>query len=318
MTRTVFTLLCVLTLGLLPVIGNAHEGHDDISSLTGSGDAPSGIPLTLSTETITNLDIRTRKAEIKPLPDVISMPAIVTLMPDKQAQITTRFDGQVRDIKVKLGQEVRKGQELITVEPVPMASNIITLKSPINGQVITQNVVLGQSVTFETAMIEIADASQILLKGAIYETPELAKIQIGQKVTAQMGIYPGRRFEGIVEKIDAGPSADSRALHIYALLDNADRALKPNLRGTMSVELEGSNTPTISVPVSSVIENNGVSFLFVRDGEKFERRIIQTGRRSGDEMEIISGLFPDEEVVTQGNYQLQYLKPDAPKAETEH
>lgn len=318
MTRTVFALLCVLTLGLLPITGNAHEGHDDISALTGGGDSPSGAPLTLSAETIANLDIRTHKAEMKPLPDVLSMPAIVTLMPDKQAQITTRFDGQVRDIKVKLGQEVRKGQELMTVEPVPMASNIITLKSPMNGQVIAQNVVLGQSVTFETSMIEIADASQILLKGAIYETPELAKIQVGQKVTAQMGVYPGRRFEGIVEKIDAGPSADSRVLHVYALLDNADRALKPNLRGTMSVELEGSNTPAISVPISSVIENNGVFFLFVRDGEKFERRIVQTGRKSGDEVEIISGLFPDEEVVTQGNYQLQYLKPDAPKAETEH
>ena len=120
-----------------------------------------------------------------------------------------------------------------------------------------------------------------------------------------------------VERIDAGPQADSRALHAYAIFDNADGALRPNLRGTLNIEIGGSDTPTIAVPVAAVLENNGVSFVFVREGNNFERREVQTGRKSGANIEILSGVLPEEDVVVQGNYQIQYLKPVAKPVTTQ-
>ncbi len=288
----------------------AHEGHGDTEALTAGDAAAAGEPLTLSQESIANLGVKTVTAEMKPLPDTLSMPATVALLPEKQAQMTTRFDGRIQEIKVKIGEDVQKGQDLIIVEPVQIGTNVITYKAPITGRVMQQNVVLGQAVTFQTSLIDIADISQVLMKGAVYETPDLARLKVGQKVRASIGIYPDKVFEGVIEKIDAGPAADSRALHVYALFNNPAKELKPNLRGTMTVTLDDDKAqPTVVVPLASILENNGVSFVFVKEGGTFERREVQIGRKSSVEAEIISGVLPTEEVVTQGSYQLQYLKP---------
>jgi cobalt-zinc-cadmium efflux system membrane fusion protein len=293
----------------------AHEGHDDTTALTGEA-APAGAPLTLSPETIANLDVKTATAAMKPLPDTLSMPATVSLLPERQAQVTTRFDGRIQEIKVKIGEDVQKGQELIIVEPVQIGTNVITYRSPMTGRVMQQNVVVGQAVTFQTSLIDLADIRQVLLKGAVYETPDLARLKVGQQVTASIGIYPNQSFEGKIEKIDAGPAADSRAMHVYALFDNAAGLLKPNLRGTMNVTLNDMDEKqTVVIPLSAVLENNGVSFVFVRDGKTFERREVQLGNKTSSEIEVISGVLPDEEIVTQGNYQLQYLKPTTKQPE---
>ena len=312
-----YILFTVVMLGALASSAYAHEGHNDIDALTGNT-AVSNAPLVLSAESIGNIGIETKPAELKPLPDTLTMPATVALIPERQAQVTTRFEGRVQEIKVKLGQEVQKGQDLIVVEPVQIGTNIITFKAPMSGRVMQQNVVPGQSVTFQTSLLDIADTSKILIKGAIYETPELARLAVGQNVRASIGIYPDRIFEGVIEKIDVGPAVESRTLHVYALFDNADGALKPNLRGTLSVILDDGGKPSVVVPASAVLENNGVSFVFVREDKRFERREIEVGRKTSNEIEIISGVFPDEQVVTQGNYQLQYLRPEAPPKKEEH
>lgn len=317
LTRKPYSICAALVLAALivsaPVL--AHEGHNDTDALTGES-GPAGAPLSLSPETVANLDVKTATAAMKPLPDTLSMPSTVSLLPERQAQVTTRFDGRIQEIKVKIGQDVQKGQELIIVEPVQIGTNVITYRSPMTGRVMQQNVVLGQAVTFQTSLIDLADISQVLLKGAVYETPDLARLKVGQKVTANIGIYPNQTFEGKIEKIDAGPAADSRAMHVYALFDNAAGLLKPNLRGTMVVTLNDKNEkPTVVIPLAAVLENNGVSFVFVREGQTFERREVQLGSKTSSEIEVVSGVLPDEEVVTQGNYQLQYLKPTPKKPE---
>lgn len=284
----------------------AHEGHDDIEALTGG--APAGGALELDKETIANLEIKSVPAELKPLPEILSMPALVTLIPERQALITTRFDGLIREIMVKLGEEVRKGQPLLAADPGLTLANDrrYTITTPIDGRVIQQNVVLGQPVAVQTVVMQIADMQEVLLRGALYETPDISRIKVGQTARALIPIYAGQVFEGSVEKIDAGPAPESHVFHVYARFRNAGELLKPNLRGNLEIELGGAEKPVVVVPASAVLENNGVFFLFVKDGNKFERREVRLGRKSANEVEIVSGIFPDEEAVTQGNYQLQY------------
>ncbi|MBK6896469.1 MAG: efflux RND transporter periplasmic adaptor subunit [Alphaproteobacteria bacterium] len=297
-----------MTLFSAPVM--AHEGHGDTSTFT-SGTGPANAPVTLTDESIANLGVKTIPAALEPLAEIISLPAVVTLLPEQQAFITTRFDGQVRDIKVKAGEKVTKWQDLLVVEPLNVGVQLVTLKSPISGTIIRQNVVIGQPVSFESILMEVGDNSRMLVKGTLYETSTLSRLKAGQKASAKIGIYDNKTFEGTLERVDAGPETESRALHTYAIFDNADGALRPNLRGTLNIEIGGEDTPTIVIPASAVLENNGTSFVFVRDGNNFERREVALGRKEGDKVEIISGVLPDEDVVFQGNYQIQYLKPAA-------
>ena len=309
-----FLIIYAAAIGFLPIPVMAHEGHGDTSTFT-SGAGPANAPVTLSDESIANLGVKTIPAALESLAESVSLPAVVTLLPEQQAFITTRFDGQVRDIKVKAGEKVTKGQDLLVVEPLNVGVQLVTLKSPISGTIIRQNVVIGQPVSFESILMEVGDNSRMLVKGALYETATLSRLKPGQKATAKIGIYNNKNFQGTLERVDAGPETESRALHAYAIFENADAALRPNLRGTLNIEIGSENTPTIVIPASAVLENNGVSFIFVRDGNNFEKREVTLGRKEGGKVEIISGALPDEDVVFQGNYQIQYLKPAAEHTE---
>jgi len=78
------------------------------------------------------------------------------------------------------------------------------------------------------------------------------------------------------------------------------------LQGQMTIAL-GAPTERLMIPKKAVLGENGAYFVFVRDGNNFERRVVVLGKKSGQEIEIIEGVLPDEAVVIQGNYQLQYL-----------
>ncbi|HBR67956.1 MAG TPA: hypothetical protein DEA55_01095, partial [Rhodospirillaceae bacterium] len=76
----------------------------------------------------------------------------------------------------------------------------------------------------------------------------------------------------------------------------------------------------LTVPVKAILGDSGEQFVFVRSGNAFERRSVKLGAKFGAEREVLEGVFPDEEVVTVGNYQLQFAKSaeakkDAPAAE---
>ncbi|HSH39483.1 MAG TPA: efflux RND transporter periplasmic adaptor subunit, partial [Chthoniobacterales bacterium] len=50
----------------------------------------------------------------------------------------------------------------------------------------------------------------------------------------------------------------------------------------------------------------GNLFVFVRDGNTFERRNVVLGTKAGDQVEIVEGVLPGDNVVTEGHYQLQF------------
>jgi membrane fusion protein, heavy metal efflux system len=80
----------------------------------------------------------------------------------------------------------------------------------------------------------------------------------------------------------------------------------------LSIEI---TTPAdiLTVPVKAILGDSGEQFVFVRSGNDFERRSVKLGAKFGTDREVLEGVFPDEEVVTVGNYQLQFAKSSEPK-----
>jgi membrane fusion protein (multidrug efflux system) len=106
-------------------------------------------------------------------------------------------------------------------------------------------------------------------------------------------VYRGRivRLSPIVELLN-------RTLLVEAEIPNERAALKPGAFARVEVVTEGSNA-IIRVPVASIVTFAGIEkVLVVRQGKIAEVR-VQTGRRAGESVEIVSGLKPGEQVVLQ-------------------
>jgi len=306
-----FALLAVAL--ILLANAHAHEGHVHAPQPGDTGTVAAG-PVELSDIAIANLGVETSEATIVELSPSVQLVAQVEPLPEKVAQITPRFDGTVGEIFVKLGEPVKQGQPLLRVVPRTVGSPDVVIKSPLAGAVTKVNVTLGQAVAPDSVLMVVGDYSTVLARGTAYESPEILELKIGDPAALTVNVFPGQSFEGAIQRSDVGLEAESKTFEVYALIDNRDGKLRPNLLGQLSVGV-GKAQQVLAIPEKAILGDLGNLFVFVREGKTFEKRAIRPGIRSGGQVEIIEGVFPGEQVVTRGNYQLQFSS-GAPKKET--
>lgn len=292
----------------------AHAGHDEAPGSDSAGVASN---VALSDAAINNLGIETVKAVISPRAATVDVGGVVEIPPERQAIINSSAAGRVSEIHIKVGEKIGKGQKLLTIQPIFVGSSPVAIMSPISGYVTKQSVVIGQSVTPESALMEVSDPSEVLVRGIMYETPDVSKIQVGQKVYVSSALLGSQPLTGTVQRLDGAFDSGSRTFNLYALVPNPERRLLANMQVRLAVET-ASPADVLTVPFKAVLGDSGEQFVFVRNGNEFERRIVKLGVRYGNEVEVLEGVFPDEDVVTVGNYQLQFAKPaDAKPKETQ-
>ncbi len=312
MKQTLAIAILILSFGLSGQVF-AHAGHDEAP---GSDSAGTQSIVILTDFAINNLGIQTVKAALEPRAGSVDLNGLVEFLPERQAIVSSRTAGRVSEIHIKAGDKVEKGQRLLTIQPIFVGSSPVSIASPLSGFVTKQSVVLGQSVTPEAVLMEVGDSSEILVRGVMYETPEIAKLQVGQGVRVTSSLISGAPLTGSLQRIDGAYDRGSRTLNVYALVKNPDRRLLANMQVVLSIEITAPSD-ILTVPVKAILGDSGEQFVFVRNGNNFERRSVKLGAKFSADREVLEGVFPDEEVVTVGNYQLQFAKSAAPKKENE-
>lgn len=281
-----------------------HEDHDDHDDHDHEEDG--GGPLVLSDAQMANLGIATVIAEIRPLQDTVELITAVKALPERQAHVSPRFDGQIRDVRATLGDRVKAGDRLVVVEPIIAGASTLTLSAPISGVISTQSAKIGQTVAATSVLFEISDHSRMLLHGTMMESPDITKIRAGQTATVRLDALPGLELVAEVARVYMEREAGTGLFTVHAEADNLEGRLYPGMMGTMSVAVGGA-VPGIVVPRRAVLGGLGNRFVFVRIGDEFERRSVIEGLVLGADTEVLEGVFSGEDVVVQGHYQLQYL-----------
>ncbi len=73
----------------------------------------------------------------------------------------------------------------------------------------------------------------------------------------------------------------------------------------------GGAREAVAIPASSVLDEGGMSVVFVMTGgESFERRQVRLGAREGDWVEVLDGLTPGQRVVSRGAYLVKLASTD--------
>jgi cobalt-zinc-cadmium efflux system membrane fusion protein len=203
-------------------------------------------------------------------------------------------------------------------------SPAITLYAPIEGKVVSNEAVLGMLVDQSTEIMKIIDPTVLWIDAQIYEK-DLAKVKIGQRVEITVPAYPEIVFQGRLSYIGDVVDDQTRTITLRAEVRNrmAEEAveqaafedpqaevddhhflLKPGMFADVDVRLNGDE-PVLAVPASAVLEEGDQKIVFVCHDGAFVRREVETGVVDGQYRQIIRGLEADEQVVTEGNYQLK-------------
>lgn len=297
----------LLTLSFLTLINPAFAGpghdHGESAFAGGSGSATY---FELTDQQMTNLGIESAKAEFLPITKTVDMLAFTELLPERKATVSPHFEGKIVNINVKLGEKVKKGQPLVSLQPINVGSQKVTLYAAIDGFVVRLDAGLGEIIPTGGEIMQIGDPEQMLVRGVAYETPDISSIAVGQDVEVHLDIAPKRHIEGKIQRINRVIDHDSRTFSVYALIDTPKGDIQPGLQGTMEI-FTGDDAPVLAVPKRAVLGELGSYFAYVIKDKTVEKRDITVDARTGHHIEIKSGLFPNERVVTSGNYQLQYV-----------
>jgi cobalt-zinc-cadmium efflux system membrane fusion protein len=113
--------------------------------------------------------------------------------------------------------------------------------------------------------------------------------------------YPDRVFQGKISKIY--PSVDPNTHRVTVRSEVADprNELRPGMLANFVIHVQGPVEAT-AIPANGVVrEPDGTMTAWVTtDRHRFTQRVIQTGLRTNDEVQVLEGLRPGELVVSDG------------------
>jgi cobalt-zinc-cadmium efflux system membrane fusion protein len=181
----------------------------------------------------------------------------------------------------------------------------ITLRAPIEGEVVERYAVLGQVVDPTQPILRLADLGRLWVQLDLFER-DLAHVAVGDAVEILSETYPGRSFHGKVAYIDATVDTATRTARIRIEVPNPERMLRPGQFVHARLTTRGESELSIAVPRKALLQVDGEPSVFVQIAdEKFVARAIEVGRAAGDLVEIKRGLTEGERLVTEGGFVLK-------------
>ena len=140
-------------------------------------------------------------------------------------------------------------------------------------------------VTPETGMKLIADVDEFYL----------ARVRVGQTATVTLD---GKSINLTVRRVS--PQVRNGQFRIDLDFDGASpTALVEGSAAQGHLQL-GGDTPALILPMGPFLERTGGDWIFVvdPDGRSAERRRIKVGRRTSEQLEVLSGLRVGQHVIT--------------------
>lgn len=128
------------------------------------------------------------------------------------------------------------------------------------------------------------------------DVPEalVGNVKLGDKLAVRIA---ANEIEGTIAELSPASDPNSRTSLVKLDLPGAT-GLRSGQFGRVAVPVGAVNT--IRVPVAAVIQRGQMELVFVVANGHAQLRLVKTGSRVGDEIELVSGLDSGEQVVTEG------------------
>lgn len=181
------------------------------------------------------------------------------------------------------------------------------LTAPFTGIVVARDASIGEMASPTDTLFTVADLSRVWIELNVFER-DLARVRVGQTVGVTVTAYDGRTFPGRIVYLGAVLDPANRTVPARVEIPNGDRALKPGMFASASIQVGEGGAPVVVVSKDAVQEVDGKSVVFVPGGKPGEFRTVavQVGEPVGNNrVTILSGLAAGSRVVVAGAFALR-------------
>lgn len=223
--------------------------------------------------------------------------------------ISARFEGVIQAVTVSMGDTVRKGQNLATIESNE-SLNSYNITAPISGMV-TQRTANPGEQTGGRSLFTIVDNSSVWAELSLFPA-DRARVRLAAAVTIS-AVAGESVFEGIISQISIMADAN-QAVTARVALDNADGIFAPGMFVTGEVVVDEYSVP-LAVKRSGLQAFRDFTVVYAQVSDEYEVRMLDLGRQDAEWVEVLGGLDPGTVYVTTNSY---LIKADIEKSGASH
>ena len=229
--------------------------------------------------------------------------------PNRLSRVRPRFPGMVQTVHQNLGDVVRKGETMATVQS-DESLQTYPIKAPIGGLIVHRDIQVGES-TGDKLLFTIADLSTVWVELDVFSR-DLARVHSGLPV--EIETFDGHRVIGTIDWVSPLAAHASQSVQARVRLANPDNQLRPGqfVRGRVTVS---EFAAPLAVRKSALQRFRDFQVVFARFGDTYEVRMLELGRSDDEWVEVTGGLAPGTEYVTANSY---LIKADIEKSGASH
>jgi membrane fusion protein, heavy metal efflux system len=176
--------------------------------------------------------------------------------------------------------------------------------APISGTVASREGSIGQSLQDAGGkLMTIINDGRIFATANIYEK-DLGLVKNGQRIRVKVASLPNQTFEGRITQIGTSVQGETRVVTVQAEINNPSSLLKPGMFAELEIITDKTASSLFAIPTSAVVDANGKKIIYVQNGNAFQSTEVTFGQAFGDMVEVKTGLFEGDMVVTQRATQL--------------
>lgn len=187
-----------------------------------------------------------------------------------------------------------------------------TIRAPFSGVLGIRQVSLGQYLAAGQAIVSLQTLSPIYVNFGVPQQ-DSGKVVAGHVLRVTSTDAPGVNFTGRIIALDSVINEQTRNIQVQAIVTNKDNKLRPGMFVQVELPL-GSPKQVIPLPasainyapygdsvyiVSNMTDPKGRSYKGVR------QQVVKVEGSRGDQVGVISGLNPGDEVVSSGVFKLR-------------
>ena len=181
-----------------------------------------------------------------------------------------------------------------------------TIKAPAPGMVIYVKEWNGKKRTtgsqvsaWDPAVATLPDLTKMESVTYVNEI-DVRKIAVGQPTVITLDSDPTKKLSGTVTGVanvgEQRPNNDAKVFEVKVVVEQADTTLRPGMTTGNAIETFAI-TNVLHVPLESVMNENGVPFVFRRSGARVTKQEVETGIMNDDEVVITRGLAENDRVL---------------------
>ena len=220
-----------------------------------------------------------------------------------QQDLDTRQTTATQAAATKSADEAAVKSAEAQVQQLEALQGFEKIYAPFSGTITFRNYDVGARISASATttgqeLFDIEDTDRLRIYVDVPQT-YVTQIQMNQPVDFfSLRNYRDRHFVGFVARTAGALDPQTRTLRTELDFDNKDRALWSGMYGQVHISVRQPH-PILTVPTAAMLfEANGTQIAVIDGNNHLHFKKVVVGNDLGQRLEVLSGLAPDDNIVT--------------------